>query len=271
MSEMARVTIPTHRAPPRPARIASVWFRHYRVYFNSFFANATPAVFEPIFFIVAMGIGVGRFIDVQFLGLDYASFMAPGILAMTSMYTSSFEATYGTFVRLRYQNTYDAMLATPLTARDIFVGELLWCSTKGLLFATIVGMVLLAFGKVLTPWSILIPLVGFLTAMAFGGLSFLVTSIVLNMNHFQFYFTLILTPLIFFSGLAFPVHTLPRSLSYVAYSLPMFHVIETFRMVTSGYRHVTVSWAWVCPLLLVLMALVLGWLGVRRMARRVQR
>ena len=259
-----------HRAPSRAARVTSVWYRHYTVYSDTFLANATPAVFEPIFMLVAIGLGVGRFIETSFLGLDYASFMAPGILAMTCMYTAAFEASYGTFIRLRYQLTYDAMLATPLTVKDIFIGELLWCGSKGLLFATIVGLVLLAFGNVLTVWALLIPVVGFLAAVAFAGLSFIVTSAVLNINHFQFYFTLVLTPLIFFSGLAFPVNTLPPELAAVAYSLPMFHIIETFRLVTSGTAHVTVDWVWACPLVLLGVAGLLGWVGVARMASRVQ-
>ena len=132
------------------------------------------------------------------------------------------------------------------------------------------GLVLLAFGKVLTPWGFFIPLVGFLTALTFGGVSLIVTSMVLNMNHFQFYFTLVLTPLIFFSGLAFPVDTLPHELTLVAYSLPMFHIIETFRLVTSGPEHLTVSWAYLCPVLLVVMAFVFGSIGVHRMAKRLQ-
>lgn len=257
-------------APSRRARIASVWFRHFTIYSDTFLANATPAIFEPIFMLVAIGLGVGRFIETPFLGLDYASFMAPGVLAMTCMYTAAFEASYGTFIRFRYQQTYDAMLATPLTIRDIFVGELLWCGSKGMLFATIVGLVLLVFGNVTTGWAVFIPVVGFLTAITFAGISFVVTSIVLNINHFQFYFTLGLTPLIFFSGLAFPVNTLRIELAAIAYSLPMFHIIETFRLVTSGPDHVTVDWVWICPIVLVLMAVLMGWFGVKRMASRIQ-
>jgi len=257
------------RAPALPARVASVWFRHFKVYSDTFVANATPAVLEPVFFLLAVGLGLGRYIDEEFLGLPFSAFMAPGILAMTSVYTAAFEATYGTFVRMRWQQTYDAMRATPLTVPDIFTGELFWCATKGLIFATIVGTVLLAFGKVLTPWAVLIPFVGFLTAMAFAGLSFVVTSLVKNMNHFQFYFTVGLTPLVFFSGLVFPVTDLPAGLEIAAYLLPMFHVIETFRLVVSGAAHTSVSWSWVCPIVLVALAAVLGWAGVRRMSARL--
>jgi len=269
MSESVTVTTGTVRDPGRVRRVFSVWVRHYRVYMDTFIANATPAIFEPVFFLVAIGIGVGRYIDREFNGLPYAAFMAPGILGMTAMYTAAFEATYGTFVRSRYQQTYDAMRATPLTVADIFTGELLWCSTKGLLFATIVGVVLLLFGHVTSPFAVLIPVVGFFTAMAFAGLSFIITSVVKNMNHFQFYFTIGLTPVAYFSGMMFPVNELPTGLEEIACATPMFHVIETFRLVTAGPAHVSVSWVWVCPIVLVVLALALGALGVNRMRKRL--
>src|SRR5437660_5668780 len=100
--------------PTRMQRVLAVWYRHWRVYNTSFFANATPAVLEPLFFQLAVGFGVGRYLNRDFYkGLDYATFMAPGILGMTALYTAAFEATHATFVRMRYQKTYSAMLATP--------------------------------------------------------------------------------------------------------------------------------------------------------------
>jgi len=271
MSDVATPGATAVRDPGRVRRVFSVWVRHFRVYSDTFIANATPAIFEPVFFLVAIGIGVGRYIDRDFNGLPYASFMAPGILGMTAMYTAAFEATYGTFVRSRYQQTYDAMRATPLTVTDIFTGELLWCATKGLIFTTIVGSVLLLFGHVTTPFAVLIPVVGFFASMAFAGLSFIVTSVVSNMNHFQFYFTIGLTPVAFFSGMMFPVQELPRGLEEIACATPMFHIIETFRLVTTGTGHVSVTWVWVCPIAIVVLAFGLGALGVMRMGRRLLR
>ena len=266
---------------PRPAarvgppgvvrRVASVWFRHFRVYSDSFVANATPAVMEPLFLLLAVGVGVGRYIDVRFNDLPYDQFMAPGILGMTAVFTAAYEATYATFVRMRFQQTYSAMLATPLTHRDVFLGELMWCASKGLIYCTIVVLVLLAMGTITSPWAVLVPVAGFLTSAAFGGLSLFVTSIVKNMNHFQFFFTGALTPMVFFSGLMFPVQDLPAGLRAVAYELPMFHVNETFRLLTSGAGHASVAWVAVCPVVLTVAAVSLGALGVLRMERRLVR
>jgi lipooligosaccharide transport system permease protein len=256
--------------PTRLQRVLSVWYRHWRVYNTSFVANATPAVLEPLFFQLAVGFGLGRYLNNDFYkGLDYATFMSPGILGMTAMYTAAFEATHATFVRMRYQKTYSAMLATPLTRSDIFWGELFWCSSKGILYATIVGLVLAAFGTILSPLALLIPIAGFFTAMTFAGISFLVTSRVKNINQFQYFFTAFLTPLVYVSGLMFPVEQLPYGLKWAAYSLPMFHVVETFRMIVSGADKVSVSWAPLCPLILTAMAFVFAWLGVKAMEKRV--
>jgi len=263
-------TLPPRSAPTQPPglarRVSAVWYRHFLVYSKYFMANATPAVLEPILLMLAVGLGVGRYIDRQFNnGLDYPSFMAAGILGSTSLYTAAFEASYGTFIRYMYQKTYAGMIATPLTRRDIFLGELLWCGTKGALFSSMVGVVLCACGLVHSPWAVLIPLAGFVTACAFAGMSFVVTSFVSSINHFQYFFTAVLTPLTFFSGMMFPVQDLPQGLKYVAIALPMFHVNETFRLLVSGPQHLSVPWAWACPFVLCVLAVTLGIAGVLRM------
>lgn len=258
-------------APTTARRLFSVWMRHARVYSDSLFANATPAVLEPLFLLVAVGIGVGRYIDARFNDLPYQEFMAAGILGMTALYTAAFEATHATFVRLRYQRAYASMLNSPITPRDVFLGELLWCASKGLFYTTIVAVVLVVAGAVSSAWIVLAPVAGFVTALAFGGLGFLVTSVVTNINQFQFFFTAGLTPMVFFSGLMFPVQELPPPLREIAYATPMFHVIETFRLLTSGPAHASVPWTWASPFVVVLTALVLGAWGVRRMERRLVR
>jgi lipooligosaccharide transport system permease protein len=249
-------------APSTATRLFAVWMRHARVYSDSLFANATPAVLEPLFLLVAVGIGVGRYIEAEFNELPYQEFMAAGILGM---------ATHATFVRLRYQRAYDSILNSPITPRDVFVGELLWCASKGLFYTTIVAVVLAVAGAVSSVWIVLAPVAGFVTALAFGGLGFLVTSVVTNINQFQFFFTAGLTPMVFFSGLMFPVQELPSPLRETAYATPMFHVIETFRLLTSGPAHASVEWTWFSPFVVLATAALLGTWGVRRMERRLVR
>ncbi|MCG3136051.1 MAG: hypothetical protein HMLKMBBP_03846 [Planctomycetes bacterium] len=257
--------------PSPGARLRAVWTRHAKVYGGTFVSNVTPAVFEPLFFMAAVGLGLGKFITAEFQGLPYVEFMCPGVLAMTALYTASFEATYGTFVRMKFQRTYDAMLATPLVPRDVVLGELLFCGTKGLLFSAIVGAVLAAAGAVSSWGALLVPAAGFVVALAFAGAGFVVAARVTNMNHFQFYFTAVLTPLVMFSGLTFPVSELPAPLMWAAVATPMFPAVETMRLLVSGPEHLATPDAVWCPVLLVLWTIVLCWFGVRAFEKSLAR
>ena len=89
------------------------------------------------------------------------------------------------------------------------------------------------------------------------------------MNHFQVFFTSVLTPMVFFSGLMFPVQELPVGLRTATYLTPMFHAIETVRLLGWGSTHASVPWAWACPVVLLAFAVALGWAGVRAMVRRM--
>lgn len=257
-----------HRAPPtRAHRVLSVWRRHFVVYSRSIISNATPAIFEPILLLLSVGLGVGRHVATQFNGLPYDAYMAPGILASATLFTASWETTYGTFIRHRFQGTYEAMLASPLTIRDIVMGEMLWAATKGLFFSTLIGLVLAALGFVHSPWAFAIPVFGFLHSLTWAGVGLAVSSRVKNIEHLQLYFTLALTPMVFFSGFMFPVAQLPAPLPTIARSLPMYHAVETFRLLASGADHVSATWSWACPLILLgfcAAAAVIGGLSFER-------
>jgi lipooligosaccharide transport system permease protein len=260
------------RAPPsRAHRVLSVWRRHFTVYTRSFISNATPAVFEPILLLLSVGLGVGKHVATQFNNLPYDAYMAPGILASATLFTASWETTYGTFIRHRFQGTYEAMLASPLTVRDIVMGEMLWAASKGLLFSSIIGLVLTALGFVHTPYALFIPVFGFINSLTWAGVGLAVSSRVKGIEHLQLYFTLALTPMVFFSGFMFPVAQLPAPLPTIARSLPMYHAVETFRLLASGPDHVSASWSWACPLVLVGFAVVCAVVGGLSFERRMLR
>jgi lipooligosaccharide transport system permease protein len=267
---MADATL--RREPPtRTHRVLSVWRRHALVYSRSFVSNATPAVFEPLLLLLSVGLGVGKHIPTQFNDLPYDAYMAPGILASATLFTASWETTYGTFIRHRFQGTYEAMLASPLTVRDIVMGEMLWAASKGVLFSSIISLVLLALGFITTPLAFAIPVFGFLNSLTWAGAGLFVSSRVPGIERLQLYFTLALTPMVFFSGFMFPVAQLPAPLPTIARSLPMYHAVETFRLLARGPSHVSTEWSWACPLVVVAFAatfaFVGGWSFERRMLR----
>lgn len=145
------------------------------------------------------------------------------------MFTGVFETTFATFVRLRWQKTYDAMLSTHLLPNEVFIGELLFCATKGGAFATVVMLVTLLFGVSITPWCVLVPLLGFWTAFCFGAIGLIVTSYIKMMNNFAFFTTGVITPLFFFSGTFFPVRGLHPAVDVIWFLSPLTHAVELTR------------------------------------------
>lgn len=263
-----------HAPPSRAARLRAVVARHWIVYRSTLIANSLPAFLEPLLFLSAVGLGLGGYLADGMGGLPLGAFMGPGALAMTAMFTSSFETTYGSFVRRAYQKTYDGMLATPLSPEDVFLGELLWCGVKGFLFTAVVLCVLLGFGRAngwwghFLPTACAIPLVGFCCAFLFGALGLHVSARVHNMNNFSFYFTGVLTPLSLFSGMVFPVADLPAGLRQLAYALPLFHVTELNRLLLFGAAKAS-PLVWASPLYLLVACALAGWTGVRAARERI--
>lgn len=246
-------------------RLVSVWYRHYRVYRQNILSNGIPPFLEPLFFLAGIGLGLGKYIglieDVPFL-----LYIAAGIAVPSAMFTASFECTFGTFIRLEYDKVYDGMISAPLKVTDLFIGEILFAATKGLFFSGAVTVVLAAFGLTAGPGFLFAPLIGFFTGALFASLSLLVTSVVNNINHFNFYFTGLLTPMFFFSGIIFPIENMPAVLRVVARILPLAHAVSLTR---AGWF---ASWKPELLLNMLYMAavtLLLGAWAIRRLRRRL--
>jgi lipooligosaccharide transport system permease protein len=201
-------------------------------------------------------------------GVPYIQFLASGLLVTTAMFTAAFECSYGTFIRLEFDKVYDGMLGASINANDLIIGEMIWAGTKGLFFTTAVMIVLSACG-ILPLWSMLCtPLVGFLTGLVFAVLSLLVTSVVKSINHFTFYFTGVLSPMFFFSGVVFPLDKLPSFLKPVIELTPLTHSVRLVRSLTL-YQLDSIS-LWDLSYL-ILFILLIGYAAVARLKKRLIR
>ena len=245
-----------------------VWYRHVRVYCKTLLANITPPILEPLFFFTAVALGLGSYLagERSFDGLPYSTFVASGLIAASPMFTAVFETTFGTFVRLMFQKTYDAMLGTHLRLSEVFVGEMLFCATKGAVFATVVLLITMVFGVRPTGWCVLVPVIGFLTAYLFAAIGLIVTSYVKLITNFSFFTSGVITPLFFFSGTFFPIRGHYAWLDVVSFLVPLTHPIELCRALFKADLNGTTAWhllalaAWIAACHL---------LALRRMRRRV--
>jgi lipooligosaccharide transport system permease protein len=188
---------------------------------------------EPILYLVALGLGLGAFVK-EINGVPYIKFIAPGIIASSAMFATTSECTYGTYVRMTYQKTFDAILATPVNIDDLVAGEIMWGATKSILYGTIITLVMSIFGLLESPMIILIVPILFLSGLIFASLSVIVTAIAPGIDSFSYFFTMVITPMFLFSGIFFPLDSLPPVISKIAFFLPLYHLVNISRSFSSG-------------------------------------
>ncbi len=246
-------------------RIWSVWYRHMRVYSRNILTNGLPPFLDPLIFLAGIGIGLGIFIG-KMEGISYIEFLASGLLVSTAMFTSSFECSFGTFIRLEFDKVYDGMIAAPLTAENIFVGEILWAGAKGFFFSMAVLIIIKIFGFIPGPMSFFTPFVGMLTGLMFASLALLVTSFVKTIDQFNFLFTGFLSPMFFFSGIFFSLQNMPPAIRVLAEFLPLTHTVRLARALCFGRFG---NLVFLDLLYTAVFILLFAYLGVSRLKRKV--
>jgi len=252
--------------PPLAKRLHSVWYRHFRVYSQNLLSNGFPPFVEPLIFLAGVGLGLGRYIDQPMEGMRYVEYLGTGLLVTTAMFTSAFECSFGTFIRLEFQKVYDGMLAAPLSVRDLIAGEILWAGSKGLFFSFAVLCVLSIFGIAPMPYSLGAPLVGFITGLMFGSMSLFVASFVKTINHFNFYFTGFISPMFFFSGVVFPIDNLPAAVRPFAQVIPLTHSVKLVRAVCTNDYH---PGLWTSLAYAAIFITIFSILAVKRLKKRM--
>lgn len=252
--------------PPLWRRLYSVWFRHVRVYTSNLFSNALPPFLEPLLFLAGIGLGLSKYVTGTMDGLRYIEFLGTGLLMTSAMFTASFECTFGTFIRLEFEKVYDGMLAAPITVNNLIIGEIIWAASKGFFFSFAVLCILMIFQIITLPYSLFVPFIGFITAAMFATLAMLITSYVKTINHFNFYFTGLLSPMFFFSGVVFPVSDLPAKIRPFAEIFPLTHSVRLARAVcTSRYS----PYLLLDLLYIIIFTLVIGYFAVARLRKRM--
>ncbi len=250
-------------------RALRVWQRDIDVYWTNWRTEFLPPLLEPILYVFAFGFGLGALVPhVQYLGrpITYLHFMAPGIVAVAIMFWAFFETTYSSFVRMYYQRTFDAILATPLLVEDVIVGEMLWGATKAFIAATIMLGVLTTLHLVAWPASLWVLPVAVMGGILFAGLGLAITAVTTNISQFNLPVFLLITPMFVFSGTFFPVDVLPLWARIVAWALPLTHVAALVRASVLGTADPFTAWH---VAYLALMALALPIAGLVLMKRRL--
>ena len=196
--------------------------------------------FEPVFYLVAMGQGLGALVGAlpgpDGRPISYAAYIAPGLLAASAMNGAVFDATYNVFFKLKYNRLYDAVLATPLGPVDIALGEIAWALIRGGLYALAFLSVMATFGLLTSPWALLVLPAALVVAFAFAAVGMAATTYMRSWQDFDLV-TLAILPMFLFATTFYPLSVYPRWLQLVVEVMPLFHAVELMRGLTTGVVH----------------------------------
>ena len=258
--------------PPLSAseRTLAVFSYFLAVYRRTWHGSIIGRFLSPLFFLLAMGIGLGSLVDDRVGGVDglpYLQFVVPAIVATQTMWVAMGESTYQVLGYIKWNMGYHAMLATPMTVRDVLRGHFLAVAAH-LTTATAIFMAVASlFGGFRSVTAVFCLPIAVLTGMAFTTPIFAFTARQEGDSGFNILFRWIVTPLMLFSGTFFPVDQLPGWMHTIAWVTPLWHGVEACRAVATG----VVSWGPLAGHLLVLAvyAAVGWWLAELSFAKRL--
>ena len=259
-----------------PRSTAGRVFEHqFRQYRRTYRASIFSSFLLPVLFLTSMGLGLGTYVDDggsgSLGGVPYLAFLAPGLLASAAMQSAAFESTFPIMGGLVWNRTFHAMYATPISGRDVALGNLLWIGARLLLITTVFTIVMVLFGAAESPLVVFAIPVATLTGLAFASPIAAFSATQRTVEKFNAIFRFGVTPLFLFSGTFYPVDQLPTALQALAWITPLYHGIELTRGLSLG----TIGEAPV--LALVHLAIILGfflvgtWFAIRTISSRLVR
>ena len=196
--------------------------------------NLVGGVLEPLLYLLVLGVGVGGLVDGVTSGgveVDYAVFVAPGLLATSSMNAAFFE-TFNTYFKLEY-HLYGAMAATPASPAEIATGEVVWAVLRGGIYTLGFVAVMAALGLLVSPWAVLMVPVALLIGFAFATVTLVATTYLRSVDDFDL-LELFVIPLFLFSATFYPLEVLPRWAQLATQVSPLYHGVVALRQLATG-------------------------------------
>ncbi|MET0559601.1 MAG: ABC transporter permease [Solirubrobacterales bacterium] len=248
-----------------PAAVAGVMSRevaNFRTYWRG---TTFSSVLEPIVYLLAFGLGLGATLVDEVEGVPYIQFVGTGMVATAVIFSSALPSMFGTFVKHRFQNTYEAILAAPVDVEELVTAEMLWIATRSAVYGCVPLIVTFFWGLDPAPGMLLVPIFCFFTALGFAGFGVAMAATVAKIDQFNYVTALFVTPLFLVAGTFFPISGLPEGVQVVAQFNPLHQLVELVRGGAFGFEPVDLArFAG-----LVLFAFAMWRLAISRMSKRL--
>jgi lipooligosaccharide transport system permease protein len=219
-----------------PFRAHRIWERNYVAY-RKHWKVIISGFFEPVFYLFAVGVGVGALVgDVPGPGgvaVPYAAFVAPAMMAASAMNGAVIETSFNIFFKLKYQKTYEGVLTTPMQPADVAIGEIGWALLRGVIYSTAFILVMFAIGLAESWWALAAIPAATLVGFAFGAVGLAATTWMRSWQGFDLV-SLVTMPLFLFSGTFYPLDVYPSAIQNIARVSPLYHGTELLRGFTLG-------------------------------------
>jgi lipooligosaccharide transport system permease protein len=246
------------------AAIAGVLVREASVFRDFWRSTTFSSVVEPTIYLVAFGFGFGALVS-KVDGIDYVQYVGTGTVATAVLFASVFPGMFSTFVKRRFQRTYDAMLAAPVDVAELVTAEALWLALRAGTYGCAPLLVAMVFGLDPSPGMLLVPLIAFLCGFGFALMGIAISGVAQSINNFNYVTSAVITPLFLLAGTYFPLDGLPRGVELAAQVNPLYHCVQLVRHAVLGL-HPGADALHVLALVVfagLMWALAVRWLGRR--------
>jgi lipooligosaccharide transport system permease protein len=218
--------------------------RHARLYRRTWLIIVAGAA-EPLFYLLSVGVGIGGLIGTvtgpSGEPVPYREFVAPGLLAVSALNGALNDSTFNVFGRLKFEKLYDAVLATPLGARDVAFAEISWAVLRGLIYSVTFLIVIAAMGLITSPWALLALPGAALISFATAALGVFLTTYMKSWQDFD-YIMLVSAPLFLFSGTFYPLSVYPRVVAVIVEWTPLYQGVVILRALVLGVPSPDLAW-----------------------------
>jgi lipooligosaccharide transport system permease protein len=219
------------------ARWRRSWWYHATYYAQTWRGSVASTVLFPIFYLAALGIGVGHLVSAHsglVEGHTYLHFIAPSLLATTTMQLGEGESLWPVLASVKWLRTYHAAAATPLEPRDILAGKLSWVVTRSLGTGVFYTIVIASFGALSSWWAVTLPLLGALITLAFAAPLVAYAATVESDGSFTTIYRFAFVPMFLFSATFYPVSAYPGYLRPLVQLVPLYHGVALARAAAFG-------------------------------------